>query len=114
MRSVWRSERGTVTAELALLLPIIVGVLAVAIGALRLMGVQMENTVLVGDWARSLSRGAEFATVHRQVDTIRPGAQLSAVQQDQILCIKLTEPVTVPLWSALIPRLEVSTCVPTP
>lgn len=114
MRSVWRDERGTVTAEFALLLPVIVAVLILAIGALSLVNLQISNSVFVGDWARSLARGADESALLQQVEGLRPGAQVSVVSGDGVLCLKLSDAVTVPLWSSLIPRLDVSSCVPTP
>lgn len=114
MRSDWRSESGTVTAEFALLLPVFVAVVILAVGALSLVGMQIGNTVFVGEWARSLAHGAEQSAMLQQLQRSKPGAQTDTVTGDGVLCLKLSEAVTVPLWSALIPRLEVSSCVPAP
>jgi Flp pilus assembly protein TadG len=114
VHSGWRSDRGTVTAEFALLLPVLVAVLILAVGALSLVSMQIGNTVSVGEWARSLARGGDLSTIVQQVERSKPGAQASMVTGDGVLCLKLSETVTLPLWSSLIPRLEVSSCVPIP
>lgn len=114
MRSVWRSEQGTVTAEFALVLPLVVVVLFLALGALSLVSMNVADGVLVGDLARTLSRGARLDTLASDVARLRPGARLSATGDDQLSCLTLREPVTVPLWAAVIPEVVVSTCVPLP
>ena len=114
MHLAWRSDRGTVTAEFALLLPVLVAVLILAVGALSLVSMQIGNSVFVGERARSLARGGDLSTIVQQVESSRPGAHVSMVTGDGVLCLKLSEAVTVPLWSSLIPRLEVSSCVPIP
>lgn len=110
----WRSEQGTVTAEFALLLPVIVTVLILAIGALSLVNIQIGNSVFVGEWARSMARGTESSTMLHQAAQTKPGAQISTLFGEGVVCLKLSDPVTVPVWSLLIPRLEVSSCVPMP
>lgn len=114
MRSDWRSDTGTVTAEFAILLPVIVSVLILAIGALSLVSMQIGNSVFVGEWSRSLARGAEPASMLREVARARPGAQISSMSRDGVVCLTMSETVTVPVWSILIPRLETSSCVPVP
>lgn len=97
-----------------MLLPVIITVLILALGALSLVSMQIANTVALGQWARELSRGADLSTIQRQVELRKPTAALSAVSGDGMLCVRLSEGVSVPIWSVLIPRVEVSSCVPTP
>lgn len=113
-RQCWRSERGSVTAEFALLLPVIIGVLILGLGALSLVGMQLSNTVLVADVARALSRGSGLASVTTTVQLSKPGAVLATMQGEGSYCVTLRDPVRVPLWSALIPQLEAHACVPAP
>ena len=114
MRSVWRSEQGTVTAEFALVLPLVVFVLFLALGALSLVSTHLADGVLVGDLARTLSRGASLEALTADVARLRHEARLSVVGDAQLSCLTLREPVAVPLWSAVIPEIVVSTCVPRP
>lgn len=114
MRSDWADDEGTVTAEFALLLPVVVTVLVLAIGALSLVNMQIGTTVFLGEWARTVARKADTSSVLTQIQGLRPGAQVNVIASDEVICLKLSEPVTVPLWSLLIPRLDVSSCVPAP
>lgn len=114
MRSGWGSDEGTVTAEFALLLPVIVSVLVLAIGALSLVNMQIGNSVFVGEWSRAVARKAETTTVIQRMQNLKPAARLNVVEGEGVMCLKLSEPVNIPLWSFLIPRLEVSSCVPAP
>lgn len=114
MRSVWRSDEGTVTAEFALVLPLVVFVLYLALGVLSLVSVNLADGMLVGDLARALSRGATLETLTAEVSRVRPGARLTAVGDAQQTCLTLSEPVPVPVWAVVIPEVVVSTCVPLP
>lgn len=74
----------------------------------------LADGVLVGDLARTLSRGASLETLAADVARLRPEAHLSMAGDAQLSCLSLREPVTVPLWSTVIPEVVVSTCVPLP
>ena len=81
MSSGHRAEGGTATAELAVALPSLVLVLAVALGAVHLGLDQVRCVDAARLGARALARGEPEAAVLREVAAAAPaGAQLSVTR----------------------------------
>lgn len=90
MRSPWgRAERGSVTAEFAVLLPALLLVLAFCLGAVQLVGQQLRLSDAAADAARAAARGDDPARVAALVSRAVPGANLSLSTQAEFVCAEL-------------------------
>ena len=78
-----RAEQGTATAELAVALPSLVLVLAVALGAVHLGLDQVRCVDAARLGARALARGEQEGVVLREIAAAAPpGAQVSVTRAD--------------------------------
>jgi Flp pilus assembly protein TadG len=83
------NDRGSVTAELAVGLPIVVLVLAACLGGLSLATAQLRATDTAADVARVLGRGEPVDTAQSLIDRTVPGAQLSVSRAAGLICVRL-------------------------
>lgn len=105
-----RDERGSVTAEFAIVLPSALLVLALCLGALSAATTHLVNANIARDAARSLSRGQSEAEVTYSVAVARPGAQITIRRSSLAVCVTLSQsPPGLAVIEAL-PPLEVSAC----
>ena len=94
MRSPCRRERGTVTAEFAVVLPAIVLIAAALLGGLTAAGRQLGVIDAAATAARSLARGDGRAVAERLTD--RSGGRLAVViETDGLLCATVQADVRV-------------------
>jgi hypothetical protein len=83
-------DEGTVTAELAIVTPAIIAVLALALGAIGYAAQHVADTSVANSAARQLARGVPLGEVMAQVTHAHPGITLtSEVAGDQV-CVRLT------------------------
>jgi Flp pilus assembly protein TadG len=83
-RGLLLSERGSVTAEFATVLPAVVLVLAMAVGGMQVAGEQLRLQSAVADAARLLGRGDPAAGA--RVSAVAPGARLGESRQGVLVC----------------------------
>lgn len=76
------------TAEFAAVIPAVLLVLAMCLGALQLAGTQLRLQDAVADAARSLARGDGEASAAARVRQAVPGAALSARHQGDLVCVE--------------------------
>lgn len=106
---LWGNDRGTVTAEIAIGIPAILGVIGLGLGALR-WGVDAVTAVSVAtESAISLSRGALANDVQSQLSEANSsvGWDLS-VAADRV-CVS----GSVPAPLGFLPPIEISRCANT-
>lgn len=106
MRFRTRADRGSVTAEFAAVLPAIVVVLLVGLGALQLAGDQLRLQSAAGDIARVLGRGGDGATAI--IRRVGPGARFDQSIDGDLVCVQATAPGTLGVLAGL--TLSASSC----
>jgi hypothetical protein len=106
MITAMRDDRGTVTAEFAVVLPAVVLVLACALGALQLGAQQLRLQAAVGGAARLLGRGDGGA--NELVAAVDPDARVEVRRVDSMVCVQARAPARLPI--ALGVTLAASSC----
>jgi len=86
-----RSEHGLVTAELAVALPAVVGILLVSLAIIsgQVQAAQLQQVAAVA--AQSLARSENKETVKSWVLDRAPRADLSITEESGVLCAKLSQ-----------------------
>jgi Flp pilus assembly protein TadG len=79
---VARDEKGMVTAETAVVLPVLLLVLAGAVAAVTLVGGQLRCVDAAREGARAAARGESAATVSRIVGELAPEGAVVRVSGD--------------------------------
>jgi hypothetical protein len=80
--SRWRSEAGLVTAETAVVLPVLLLVLAGAVAAVTVVGAQLRCVDATREGARAAARGEDVATVRALVLRAAPEGMTVSVVRD--------------------------------
>jgi Flp pilus assembly protein TadG len=83
-------DRGAVTAELAVGLPVVVLVLAVCLGGLGIATAQLRAHDAAADAARLLGRGEPLARAEALVARTAPGGRLAVASPDDLVCATVT------------------------
>jgi hypothetical protein len=78
-----------VTAEFAVVLPGVLLVLALCLGAVNVIGQQVTLGSLAASGARMLARGDDPAAVRAQVAAAAPGTSLAQSSQGAFVCVAL-------------------------
>ncbi|MEY2699133.1 MAG: hypothetical protein RL720_1089 [Actinomycetota bacterium] len=105
-----RSE-GSVTAELAMVLPAIVLVLGVCLQAVGALGIQLTNAALARQAARELARGVDISLVGSSLAQANPQAELQHSIDEELVCVSLTQSTGVGPLSWLLSEVHVQECV---
>jgi hypothetical protein len=84
-----QADRGSVTAELAVGLPVVVLVLAACLGGLGLATSQLRATDVAADAARLLGRGETAEVAQRLVERAAPGAELIVSRPAGLVCVRV-------------------------
>ncbi|MET1019346.1 MAG: TadE family type IV pilus minor pilin [Microterricola sp.] len=103
------TERGSVTAEFAVLLPALLLVLALCLGAVQLVGQQLRLSDAAADAARAAARGDDPSRVAALVSHAVLGADLSLSTQGGFVCAELASAPAAGLVSFGV-RLSASSC----
>lgn len=106
--SAGRDERGSVTAEFAIVVPAVVLVLALTAGALAATGRQVRLEQSAAQAARLAARGESGARVAGLVATIAGGAVAAVAREGDLVCVTATAPARVPLLP--LPALQARSC----
>lgn len=86
--STAEAQRGSVSAEFAAVIPAVLLVLAICLGALQLAGTQLRLQDAAADASRSLARGDGEATAATRVRQAVPGAALSVRHTGDLVCVE--------------------------
>ncbi|MEV6150769.1 TadE family type IV pilus minor pilin [Nonomuraea sp. NPDC052129] len=115
-RSVWRrkrlkwrsTSRGSVTAETAMVLPALMVVLAAALWAIQVVGVQLECVDAARAAARAAARGEPLNEVRELVrSATRPNAQVDISRSPESTRVEISVEVR-PAWGASLPAVQVA------
>jgi hypothetical protein len=106
---LWGSERGTVTAEIAIGIPAILGVVGVGLGVLR-WGMDAVMAVSVAaESAVEIGRGTNLDDIASRLNRSSESAEWTITAANGTVCVEGL--VTSPL--GFLPPIEISRCVPT-
>lgn len=83
-------DRGAVTAELAVGLPVVVLVLGACLGGLGVATAQLRAHDAAADAARLIGRGEPLARAESVVARTVPGGRLSVTRPDDLVCAAVT------------------------
>lgn len=89
-------DRGSATAETAVVLPVVVLVLACCLGALQLSARQLRLQDAAADAARSIARGEPAGSAAGRASGAVSGATLSVEQDADLVCAVLSAPASTP------------------
>lgn len=84
------TDRGAVTAELAVALPAVVIVLALGVGALGAAGQHVRLQDAAADAARLLARGDDAGRAESIVASAAPGARMRVESRGDLVCVTAT------------------------
>jgi Flp pilus assembly protein TadG len=93
MPSPWasrRGDRGTVTAEFAAVIPAVVVVLALCLGAVQLSGQHVRLTYAAAQAARSLARGDGPDRATALARQAVSGASVAVEHRGELVCARLS------------------------
>ena len=86
-RATGGSERGSVTAEFAAVIPAVILVLAAALGCMQVAGEQLRLQDATADAARSLARGDGSGHASGRLHKAVAGATFSVQHRGDLLCV---------------------------
>ncbi len=87
-----RQDGGSVTAELAVVLPAVMLVLVCCLGAVQTVGQQLRLSDAVADAARSLGRGDSAAEARGIARTLVGEAAFRSESDGRFVCVRLSAP----------------------
>jgi len=100
-----RSERGSVTAEFAAVVPAVILLLACCLAALQIAGQQLRLQDAAADVSRSIARGGGGGS-----EAARVGAAVSVTQNGDLVCTRLSARSRSPAGVLLGLTLSASSC----
>ncbi|MDQ0743873.1 Flp pilus assembly protein TadG [Clavibacter sp. B3I6] len=86
------ADRGASAAELAVVLPAVVLVLGLCLGAVQTVGQQVMLTSAAAEAARSLGRGEDAATATARIAGAAGGAAMAVDRSGRTVCVELSAP----------------------
>jgi len=92
MRSAAEGDHGAAAAELAVVLPAVVLVLGLCLGAVQTVGQQVTLTSAAEEAARSLGRGEAAGTAASRIEGAASGASLEVEHPGHDVCVDLSAP----------------------
>lgn len=103
-------QAGSVTAEFAVVLPVVVLVLAGCLGAVQVASQQVRLFDAAADAARTLARGDPVALAAQRVNRMLPTAEMATSRSGDFVCAELSAPAGAgPLALAGL-RIRASSC----
>ena len=103
------SERGSATAEFALAVPAVLGVVALLLGGVQVAALQVRAQDAAADAARGLGRGDPLGAVAARLDRQVPGATLASWADGDLMCVRVEVAPAGPV-AALGLRAVASSC----
>jgi hypothetical protein len=108
-RAVPRGERGSVTAEFAVLMPAVLLLLGLGLSAAQVSGRQLQLQDAAADAARVIARGEGMPAAERHLAALVPGAVLHGQRIGDLSCVRLSSPGA-PRGLFATVRLEARSC----
>ncbi|QAY58787.1 hypothetical protein ET475_01405 [Microbacterium protaetiae] len=105
--TIRQGDRGSVTAEFAVVLPAVVLVLALGAGVLGACGRQVRMQDAAADAARLVARGEPEAHALALVTAAVARAQAGVTRRGDLVCVEVSADAGVPLP---VPMLQASSC----
>lgn len=87
--SILRCERGGSTAEFAIVLPVILVVVGIVVGALMLASIRVALVSGAHDIARLEARG-DSALVSQRITTLPKGSSIEREHRGDLLCVNVS------------------------
>lgn len=109
MRS--NSQRGSVTAELVLVLPTVLLVIVLGVGAFSLQLKQLSLVSAASSIAKAIAREESVEEVDLMLTKLSPKVAFEIIEQDDSICVILSEEVVVPGMDFEIFGLTEQQCV---
>ena len=103
-------DRGSVTAEFATVVPAVLLVLALCLGALQVVGQQVRLTDAAADAARSLARGDSVGRAAGLVHQAVQGASMTPERRGEFVCVNLSAPSSFGAFAAFGLTLRAGSC----
>lgn len=82
------TERGSVAAEFAVVVPAVILVLASCIVALQLVGLQLRLQDAAAAAARTVARGESVGSAAQRVGALVPGATIARSDRGDLVCVR--------------------------
>lgn len=92
-----RCERGSATAELAVVVPVIVLMLALMISGLSAAGAQVQLNGATADAARLLARGEGSERVSARMSQLGEVSSVNSHSEGELVCVSAQKQAPVPL-----------------
>lgn len=105
-----RGERGSISAEFALVMPAVLVLLALSLGVLAAGTTRGRLWDVAGQSARSFARGDPEESIAAQAHTLLPGVAVSLAGQENLVCATAGIPVSGVVGRFLPLRLEARVC----
>lgn len=106
------ADHGSVTAEFAVALPAVIGVLALCLCAVSAVSTHVTLTSLAVDAARGWARGQSWGDVEALVGAVRPEALVRGTDEGNQRCVGLSTPLQLGSWIRLGIDIEETACAP--
>ncbi|MFV0320306.1 MAG: TadE family type IV pilus minor pilin [Microbacterium sp.] len=103
-----RGDRGSVTAEFAIVLPVLVLLIVFGVGALGATSARVRLEDAAADAARLVARGDDPAAAHAAVGRAADGARLHVARHDGLVCV--TASAAVRVLGALVVPVQAGSC----
>lgn len=108
-RGAARGERGSVSAEFAILMPAVLLLLGLGLSAAQVSSRQLQLQDAAADAARVIARGEGLQAAERHLAALVPGAVLHGQTEGDLSCVLLRAPgAPRGLFAAM--RLEARSC----
>ena len=104
------SERGSVAAEFAAVIPAVILILAFGLTSLQLAGQQVRLQDAAADAARILGRGDSQALAAEVARMAAAGARITTTRPSGLVCVTLAAPAPSPVGTALGLELSARSC----
>jgi hypothetical protein len=105
------NQRGSVTAELVLTLPVVMLVIAIAIAAMSVQLTKLQLIESALQVARAVSRGESSELVDRLVSDSGENVSFEILEKDDRVCITLSAEVLIPGLDVAALELNETQCV---
>ena len=105
-------DEGAITAEFAVALPAVIGVLALCLAAVSAFSTHTILVSLSSDSARGWARGQPWSQVQERAEGLRPGILVAGNETERERCVTLSMPLRLGSWIQLGLQIEETSCAP--
>ncbi len=105
-----RSE-GSVTAELAMVLPLIILMVGVVLQVVAAAGIQLGNASMARQAAQHLSQGVTWERVSAQLRRVNSEVHGEYFTEGDLICVQIEQNIPAGPLAVLVPTVSVKECV---